>query len=299
MLQSWEHLLHITFVALYLPGLPRAADPPRSRWRLVDHAMRQQIDAPPAEALRSAGMWLEAGIISEVGLWDSALAVCASGRAISPVSAGYPAKWLQLSFAPPALWIAGEELPHPKSIMAIVGSRALSAAAARFAREAARAVGEAGSALISGGASGADREAARGIIRWAAEAEVSVPLIQIVPFGIGRLDRRALAWERGVAGCVLSLAAPEEGFSSALAMERNALLYAAAERSLVVAARLREGGTWAGATAALRRRSTSMFVREDGSPSCRALEALGASPLKCAASFPSAEPAQSQMRLVG
>jgi hypothetical protein len=65
---------------------------------------------------------------------------------------------------------------------------------------------------------------------------------------------------RGVT--VLSVCNPEEGFSTAAAMERNALIYAAASRSLVVESRFREGGTWHGATSAMRRRLTAMYHRD-------------------------------------
>lgn len=290
--------MHVALVALYLPGLPRVVDPPRGRWRLVNNALRTGAGSNPEAHLRLAGMWLEAGVLAEVGLWEAACAVCDSGRAVTPACPSYPPRWRQFSWTPPALWLVGEPPSFDAPTMAIVGSRALSSPAARFARDAGHAVGMAGAVLVSGGAFGADREAGRGVVRWAAEAGVPTPFVQIVPFGIGRLDRRALGWERGPAGCVLSLAAPQEGFSAALAMERNALIYAAAERSLVVAARLREGGTWVGATAALRRKTTCLFVREDGSAASSALRALGASPIQHASEFPTAEARMGQFPLV-
>jgi hypothetical protein len=63
-------------------------------------------------------------------------------------------------------------------------------------------------------------------------------------------------------------------------MERNALLYALAEYALVAHARFKQGGTWSGATDALRRRLCRLVVREDeGDLASRALAALGAVPL--------------------
>lgn len=291
-------VLRVALVALYLPGLQRSADPPRSRWREVDHALRQRPGMNPVDALRAAGLWLEAGVLAEVGLQESARSLSASRRAITPVDSAYPSRWQFLPIPPPALWIVGEP-PPPAEAMTVVGSRSLSHHAAKFARAAGRAVGEAGAILVSGGAAGADRLAAAGLIDWARGEGVPAPLIQVLPFGIARLDRQALGWRRGVEGCALSLAPPEEGFSSALAMERNALLYAASSRSLVVAARFREGGTWAGATAALRKRSSCIFVRADSSKASNALQALGAFPIVDAAAFPSAEIPSPQLRLVG
>lgn len=63
-------------------------------------------------------------------------------------------------------------------------------------------------------------------------------------------------------------------------MERNALIYAAADTSVVVHARLKEGGTWFGAVEAHRRRLTRLIVCDDRSfAGNRGLLALGATPL--------------------
>jgi hypothetical protein len=88
-------------------------------------------------------------------------------------------------------------------------------------------------------------------------------------FGAGR------AYEAGGADCAsngsgaeivrLSLCPPEMGFSTAAAMERNALLYAGGEASLVVASNFRTGGTWVGATSALRQRFGQVYVLDPAS----------------------------------
>jgi predicted Rossmann fold nucleotide-binding protein DprA/Smf involved in DNA uptake len=66
-------------------------------------------------------------------------------------------------------------------------------------------------------------------------------------------------------------------------MERNLLIHAAAEATVVVHARFKAGGGWHGAVAALRRRVSHVLVRED--PTSRAhcaLIAIGARPLRAA-----------------
>jgi predicted Rossmann fold nucleotide-binding protein DprA/Smf involved in DNA uptake len=79
----------------------------------------------------------------------------------------------------------------------------------------------------------------------------------------------------------ISLSPPEEPFTVGAAMERNPLIFAAAEATVVVHARLRAGGGWQGATEALRRRLGPVLVREDTeSAAHRALIALGAWPLR-------------------
>ena len=63
-------------------------------------------------------------------------------------------------------------------------------------------------------------------------------------------------------------------------MERNHLLYAIAELSVVCQARFKEGGSWRGAAEALRRGTCQVAARWDpGDKTLRALCALGATPL--------------------
>lgn len=63
----------------------------------------------------------------------------------------------------------------------------------------------------------------------------------------------------------LSMCPPEMGFSTAAAMERNALIYAGGEATLVAASNFRQGGTWVGATSALRQRMGRVYVLD---PAC-------------------------------
>jgi predicted Rossmann fold nucleotide-binding protein DprA/Smf involved in DNA uptake len=66
-------------------------------------------------------------------------------------------------------------------------------------------------------------------------------------------------------------------------MERNALLYALSELSIVCQARYREGGSWHGAVEASRRRLCRLAVRwAPGDPAARALVSLGAFPMSSA-----------------
>jgi len=94
--------------------------------------------------------------------------------------------------------------------------------------------------------------------------------VEVLPCG---LDSHTPA--AGVAR--LSPWAPEAPFATGQAMARNALLYAASPVTVVVQPRFRAGGTWAGATDALRRRLSAVVVwGPPGCPACAALVALGA-----------------------
>jgi predicted Rossmann fold nucleotide-binding protein DprA/Smf involved in DNA uptake len=68
-------------------------------------------------------------------------------------------------------------------------------------------------------------------------------------------------------------------------MERNTLLYAFSEITVLAHARFKEGGSWHGAVNALRRRLTHLLVPNDGQLAHRALIALGAHPIPAAESI--------------
>jgi predicted Rossmann fold nucleotide-binding protein DprA/Smf involved in DNA uptake len=128
----------------------------------------------------------------------------------------------------------------------------------------------AGRCLVSGGAVGADTETAQGALGTGAEGRMTL----ILPFGINlvRPDPEV---------CFLSVSEPDAPFSTGQAMERNALIYAYSPLAVVVKARHRTGGTWHGASDALRRRLTRLAVRSmEGDQAAAALCCLGGTPVK-------------------
>ncbi len=271
--ESWA--LRVSMVSLFLRGIPRGVDVPKKRRPLVEDVIRRENPSVSclSECLASAGMWLEATTLQSPGLLALAESLLEGDRVLTCACPGYPSRWLDVlgASAPPALWRRGE-MPSGKCF-SIVGSRKISRSVATFARGAAAAVADAGGVVVSGAAMGCDRAAAAG-------AESS--LIEILPHGLDFQSPRP--------GAVVSVAAPNEVFSTPLAMERNALIYASGDTSLVVQARFKEGGTWVGATSALRQRLTAVFVRDADEPAVGALEALGASRLRLAREFALARP---------
>jgi predicted Rossmann fold nucleotide-binding protein DprA/Smf involved in DNA uptake len=215
------------------------------------------------EVLRDAGFWQEASAIEDDGIINWALEQVGERRAMTVNDEAYPARWLTAlgSGAPPALWIRGGM--GAWGGLSIVGSRILDEGAAEFARSCGAAAVGLGLAVVSGGAPGADSEAAQGALACGEAARV----VEILPRGIlGASDHGAVS---------LAVGEPWADFSSALAMERNALIYAFSPFAVVVQARYKEGGTWHGAADALRRRLCTVLVRDDGSDAARALAALG------------------------
>jgi DNA processing protein len=76
--------------------------------------------------------------------------------------APYPPLLAQIDSAPPALIVAGDDTIARRATVAIVGARNASAAACRFARQLAYALGEADVAVVSGLARGIDTAAHHG-----------------------------------------------------------------------------------------------------------------------------------------
>ncbi len=269
-------------VALYLPGLPRAYEVNRSQWRAVSGCLRRAVAGPMLQvesglaisALEQSGFHAEACLIRDTMLLVSAEQLLDASQAISADCDAYPSRWRAgLTAGPPALWVRGNaisDLVMPPQYIAIVGNREIQhLAEAAFCRRAAKEVDRLGMKVITGGAIGCDAIA----IHDAPPGSLVIPATGLdhVASDVCQLVRQG----RVITYSPFSLSSE---FSTASAMERNGLIYLAAEATLVVSARLRQGGSWHGAVAALRKRH-QVIVRDDGSPAVRALIALGAVPI--------------------
>jgi predicted Rossmann fold nucleotide-binding protein DprA/Smf involved in DNA uptake len=160
--------------------------------------------------------------------------------------------------APTVLFYAGniELLGQPG--LAVVGSRRLDQTGQECAQFVGNACGLSGLVLYSGGAKGVDtismqaaleeRGTAVGLLADSLERAVRAPA-----------QRRAL--QRGDL-CLATPYHPNAGFSVGAAMGRNRLIYALADYALVVASDAEKGGTWAGATEALKAGWLPVFILE-------------------------------------
>ena len=255
--------LSTCLAALYLRGLPRPAPLVRRRWPKVASVLRQHNTglAGAAELLRKHGLWEEAVALDTPVLIEAASAEVTSGRVLTSVDDGYPIRWLErlADGAPPALWISGSV--SKTRYIGIVGSRQVDDVTRRFAAAIGSEAVELGFGVVSGGAIGCDQAGAQGGLT------AGGVVVEILPHGIDlyRTQDR----------CGLAVCPPHEEFTRANAMERNTLIYAASEQTVVVHARFKEGGTWIGAAEANRRRLCQLIVRDDGSPGNRALISLG------------------------
>lgn len=257
--------------ALYLRGFGGGGGISRRQWPNVLSALRKDWSglSLAGDILRAAGHYDEADRCRDADFLSNCLEIVEAGRCLTVLDDSYPQSWLDTlgSGAPPALWQSGISLA-PMPAWGVVGSRDLTKGQYQLARYAGAAIMAAGRVLVTGGAMGADTASIMGAIDAGGAGRVAV----ILPYGVHLVQPHP-----GVT--YWSVCPPSADFSSANAMERNALIYAMSDRTLVVAARLGRGGSWSGAVEALRRDLCGVTVADWGDAASRALIGLGASPL--------------------
>ena len=231
------------------------------------------IPGPEAERLerlleRSSGLTLELQNAFERGLW-----------AVTRVDEAYPAHLLRTlkTQAPVVLFGAGNQDLLRRPGVAVVGSRNIDEAGARFARQVGAKAVAAGLPVVSGGARGTDRIAMDGALEadgtaigvMADSLEATARKSDVRQF---LLDERLL---------LLTPYAPTAGFSIGAAMGRNKVIYGLAEYAVIVNSEFQTGGTWAGAVEALKANWCPTFVRDaaEAGKGNRELVKVGAAPL--------------------
>jgi DNA processing protein len=179
---------------------------------------------------------------------------------LTRADADYPTRYRQRlkESAPSVLFYAGEKALLGQPGIAVVGSRHLDEAGQACAEFVGNACGLSGLVLYSGGAKGVDtlsmnaaltaRGTAAGILADSLEKTIRDP------------EYRA-AISRGDL-CMATPYSPNAPFSVGTAMGRNKLIYTLADYAIVVASDVEKGGTWAGATEALRAKWIPVFVLE-------------------------------------
>lgn len=171
----------------------------------------------------------------------------------------YPQRLRASRSSPPVLYGAGNSTLLSRGGLAIVGSRNADDDALDFTRRVSRTCAEQSIQVVSGGARGVDSEALLACLDAGGNA-VSVLADSLARAALSRKYREALLDERLA---LVSAYDPASGFDRGNAMGRNKYIYALADHALVVSSET-EGGTWAGATEALRQGRTPVFVRDTG-----------------------------------
>ena len=229
-------------------------------WRLLerveDPASLFGLDEPSV-AHATSGAGLEAGRLvrllgSGVGLALRFDAMHQRGiTALTILDEQYPARLRDRlgAAAPPVLYCAGQLSLLTVDGIGVVGSRDVGPAAVEVTRKVAQQVALEGLPLVSGGAKGVDQ------IAMATAYDGGGPVIGVLADSleraIGRSDnRRALLEGRA---CLCTPYHPDARFSAGSAMGRNKIVYGLSRVTLVVASAHEEGGTWSGATEALKK----------------------------------------------
>jgi predicted Rossmann fold nucleotide-binding protein DprA/Smf involved in DNA uptake len=179
---------------------------------------------------------------------------------ITCADSDYPKKYRQrLKVAAPAvLFYTGEKALIGQPGIAVVGSRHLDEVGKECARFVGNACGMSGMVLYSGGARGVDTISMDSSIQARGTA---------VAVLADSLERAVKSW-KGALGqgdlCLVTPYNPKAGFSVGAAMGRNRLIYSLADYAIVVASDAETGGTWAGASEALKNNWIPVFVLEHG-----------------------------------
>jgi len=177
---------------------------------------------------------------------------------LTRADADYPTRYKQRlkDSAPILLFYAGEKALLGQPGIAVVGSRHLDEAGHACAEFVGNACGRSGMVLYSGGAKGVDRISMNSAL--AARGTAVGILADSLEKAIRDSQNRA-AISRGDL-CLVTPYSPSAPFSVGAAMGRNKLIYTLADYAIVVASDTEKGGTWAGATEALKSKWIPVFV---------------------------------------
>lgn len=177
--------------------------------------------------------------------------------------------------APAVLYGCGDISLLENGGLAVVGSRKIDNELVEYTWSIGRLAAFSNRTVISGGAKGVDLSAMRGALQSGGKA-IGVLAENLERTAMNREERNYIRDGNLV---LVSAYDPNAGFNVGHAMQRNKLIYALADSSLVVNADLNKGGTWAGAVEQIDKlRHVPVFIRSTGqpSPALDALESRGA-----------------------
>lgn len=179
--------------------------------------------------------------------------------------------------APPVIYGCGEMALLESGGLAVVGSRHVDDPLIDYTLAVGRQAASAGTMIISGGAKGIDQAAMRGAL------EAGGPVCGVLADSLEKTTMNREHRNRLLNGQLVLISPfdPSAGFNVGHAMQRNKLIYALADASLVVSSDLNKGGTWAGAVEQLDKlKFVPVYVRStgDSSPGLDALRSKGARP---------------------
>jgi DNA processing protein len=179
--------------------------------------------------------------------------------------------------APAVLYGCGDMTLLETGGLAVVGSRHVDDSLIDYTMAVGQLAARAGITLLSGGAKGIDQAAMRGAFEGG--GKVCGVLADSLEKTTMNREHRNLLLDRQLV--LISPYDPGAGFNVGNAMQRNKLIYALSDASLVVHSDINKGGTWAGAVEQLDKlKFVPVFIRSTGkiSGGLEALKNKGALP---------------------
>jgi len=180
------------------------------------------------------------------------------------------------SSCPPLFYYAGDLSLLEGKTVGFAGSREVGEEDIAFAKMAVEKVNRRGYGVVSGGAKGTDSAA-----REASISNGSFCIEYISDTMTRRIRKRDInSAIREDKLLMLSYANPDAGFSAGLAMQRNKFIYAQSSTTVVVRSDYNKGGTWSGASEALKKGYCPVLCRSRPQyPGNMGLIRLGAVPI--------------------
>ncbi len=173
----------------------------------------------------------------------------------------YPSKYRQRlkDSAPMILFGAGDKYLPGQPGLAMVGSRNVDENGEEAAETIGNICGHAGLVVYSGGARGVDKLSMKAALGGRGNS------VGILAHSLEKAIR-APEYRKALANGDLTLLTPytpNAGFSAGAAMGRNKLIYTLADYALVIASDYQKGGTWTGASEALKKKWLPVFVLDN------------------------------------
>lgn len=217
--------------------------------------LQAALDLTTAEAERLARLLERGGALAielerlaSLGIW-----------ALTRADESYPQRLRQRlkESAPAVIFGAGDLNLLGQPGLAVVGARNIDEAGTAMAEFVGNACARCGLAVYSGGARGVDA------VTMGAALEARGAVVGALADSLERALRAPDARSALAEGTLTLITpySPNAGFSVGAAMGRNKMIYALADYALVISCDAEKGGTWAGATEAIKAGWVPVFVR--------------------------------------
>lgn len=250
----------LVVVALTSQLLPDLSPMPGAAWRAIKRLPESEI--LPFARLRLPGSDAELmqRRLDRLEEYEEAInrLIDAGISLVTEFEVDFPQLWIEKLGDKSAshLFVAGNLALLNAPAIGVVGSREVDTSGMGFGNEIAAECVRLGYTVISGGAKGVDEIAMKAAIAAGGSAVGILAESILKHMKKWDLDSGQL--------CLATPFAPDLGFLVGNAMARNKLIYSGSVATVVVSSAFESGGTWAGATEALKQNLCPLLVRDVG-----------------------------------